>query len=64
MTEPEKTMNEVIKGLMDNFRILEEEAEKRRKTASAKFENYKYEYAEGERHAYEEVIKQLKGTLK
>jgi F0F1-type ATP synthase membrane subunit b/b' len=40
-----------------------EEAEKRRKAASAINENYKVEFSEGEKHAYEEVSKTLKTAL-
>lgn len=63
MTESKKTENEAIQELIDNFTLFAEEAEKRRKTASAKWEIYKVEFADGEKHAYEDAAKKLKTAL-
>jgi hypothetical protein len=52
-----------MQELIDNFTLLAEEAENRRKTASAKWEIYKVEFADGEKHAYEEAAKKLKAVL-
>jgi len=53
----------VLQELIDNFNKSTEEAEGRRKAASAKNENYKIEYSEGEKHAYEDAAKQLTKVL-
>ena len=63
MTELTITAKEVLQELIDNFNKSIEEAEVHRKFASAKNENYKIEYAEGEKHAYEDAAKQLKIAL-
>ena len=63
MTEPKITADEVLKELNNSLVQSIEEAEKRRKAASAINENYKVEFAEGEKHAYEEVSKTLKAAL-
>ncbi len=63
MTESTKTEKEVLQELIDNFTQLAEEAEKRRKTAGTKFEYYKYEFADGEKHAYQDAAKILKNGL-
>jgi hypothetical protein len=63
MTELTITTKEVLQELIDNFNKSIEEAEGRRKAASAKNENYKIEYSEGEKHAYEDGAKQLKIAL-
>ena len=52
-----------MQGLIDNFNKSIEEAEVHRKSAPAKNENYKIEYAEGEKHAYEDATKQLTKAL-
>jgi len=52
-----------VQELIDNFTQLAEEAEKRRKLASSKCENYKLEFADGEKHAYEDAAKKLKTVL-
>ena len=52
-----------MQKLIDNFNKSIEEAEVHRKFASAKNENYKIEYAEGEKHAYEDAAKQLTKAL-
>lgn len=63
MTESTKTVSETMQELIDNFTQFAEEAEKRRKTASAKWEIYKVEFADGEKHAYEDAAKKLKSVL-
>ena len=63
MTELTITAKEVLQELIDNFNKSIEEAEVHRKFASAKNENYKIEYSEGEKHAYEDGAKQLKIAL-
>ncbi|MBC8288167.1 MAG: hypothetical protein H8E42_11900 [Nitrospinae bacterium] len=63
MTESTITADGTLKELNVSIIQLIEEAEKRRKTASAKNENYKLEFADGEKHAYEEVAKLLKTAL-
>lgn len=63
MTESTKTVSETMQELIDNFTQFAEEAEKRRKAASAKWEIYKVEFADGEKHAYEDAAKKLKSVL-
>jgi len=63
MTELTITAKEVLQELIDNFNKSTEEAEGRRKATSAKNENYKIEYSEGEKHAYEDAAKQLTKVL-
>ncbi len=63
MTESTKSGNEIIQELIDSLTQLAEEAEKRRKAASAKWENYKIEYSNGEKNAYEDAAKKLKMVL-
>ena len=63
MTESTKTVKEVVQGLMDSFTQLGLEAEQRRATAGNKFEYYKSEFADGEKHANEEAAKKLKVIL-
>lgn len=63
MTESTITADGALKEISIRLVELIEEAEKRRKSASAKNENYKIEFAEGEKHAYEEVNKMLKTAL-
>ena len=64
MTESTITADGVLKELNNNLVQFIEEAEKRRKAASAKNENYKVEFSEGEKHSYEEVAKTLKTALR
>jgi len=52
-----------LQELIDNFNKSTEEAEGRRKAASAKNETYKIEYSEGEKYAYEDAAKQLTKVL-
>ena len=63
MTELTITAKEVLQELIGNLNNSIEEAEVRRKSASAKNENYKMEYSEGEKHAYEDAAKQLTKAL-
>ena len=63
MTESTKSGNEIIQDLIDSLTQLAEEAEKRRKAASAKWEIYKVEYSNGEKNAYEDAAKKLKMVL-
>jgi hypothetical protein len=63
MTESTITAESVLKELSDNLVQLIDDAENRRKAASAKNENYKVEYSEGEKHAYAEIAKTLKAAL-
>ena len=58
-----QSLKEVLQGLIDNFNKSIEEAGVYRKSASAKNENYKIEYVEGEKHAYEDATKQLTKAL-
>jgi len=56
-------MKEIVQDLIDKFGQLAEEAEKRRKTASGRFEYYKFEFADGEKLANENAAKKLKSVL-
>jgi hypothetical protein len=63
MNESTITADGALKEINISLVQLIEEAEKRRTSASAKNENYKIEFAEGEKHAYEEVSKMIKKAL-
>jgi len=63
LTESTKSGNEIIQELIDSLTQLAEEAENRRKLASAKWEIYKIEYSNGEKNAYEDAAKKLKMVL-
>ncbi len=63
MTESTKPVNETVQDLIDSFTQSVEEAEIRRKAASAKWELYKIEYSNGEKNAYEDAAKKLKMVL-
>jgi hypothetical protein len=56
-------LKEVLQGLIDNFNKSIKKAEVHRKSASAKKENCKIEYAKGEKHTYEDATKQLTKAL-
>ena len=58
-----QSLKEVLQGLIDNFNKSIKKAEVHRKSASAKNENYKTEYAKGEKHTYEDATKQLTKAL-
>ncbi len=63
MAESAVTAKDVLQEVIDNFNKAIEEAEDNRKAASAKNENYKLEFSAGEKHAYEDAVKQLKKAL-
>ena len=63
MAESAVTAKDVLQEVIDNFNKSIEEAEANRTAASAKNENYKFEFAAGEKHAYEDAVKQLKKAL-
>ena len=63
MSEPSKTAKELMQELSDNFTLLAEEAEKRRKTASEKSDYYRFEFADGEKQAYQDSAKKLTAIL-
>jgi hypothetical protein len=63
LTESTKTAKEITQELIDSFTELAEDAEKRRATAGSKFEYYKFEYADGEKHAYQDAAKKLQAAL-
>ena len=63
MAESAVTAKDVLQEVIDNFNKSIEEAEDNREAASAKNENYKIEFSEGEKHAYEDAVKQLKKAL-
>ncbi len=63
MIETSKTMKEIVQELIDEFGQLAEEAEKRRKIASGRFEYYKLEFSDGEKLANENAAKKLKSVL-
>ena len=63
MAESAVTAKDVLQEVIEYFNKSIEEAEDRKKAASAKNENYKLEFSEGEKHAYEDAVKQLKKAL-
>ena len=63
LTESTKTAKEITQELIDNFTESAEDAENRRATAGSKFEYYKLEFADGEKHAYQDAAKKLKTVL-
>ncbi|MBC8283067.1 MAG: hypothetical protein H8E32_04580 [Nitrospinae bacterium] len=63
MTEATITAKQVLQDIHDSLTQLIEDAENRRKAASAKNENYKIEYSQGEKHAYEGIAKSLKASI-
>jgi len=56
-------MKETLQELMDSFTKLAEEADERKKLASKKNENYKLEFADGEKQANENAAKKIKAFL-
>jgi len=60
MTETSISVKEVLEELFATLTQAMEQAEQRRKIASTKCEYYKLEFADGEKHGYEEALKQLK----
>ncbi|QPJ64351.1 MAG: hypothetical protein G3M78_02645 [Candidatus Nitrohelix vancouverensis] len=63
MTTTTTSLKEQIEALMQTCTELATEADKRRQTASTKFEYYKFEFSDGERNAYETIAKKLKSVL-
>ncbi len=63
MTDLSVTENSILKELDESLTQFIEEAEKRRQSASAKNENYKIEFAQGEKQAYENISKTIKTVL-
>jgi flagellar biosynthesis/type III secretory pathway protein FliH len=63
MTDAQKEVSESIQELLNHLTQLADEAEKRRKLASAKCEYYKFEFADGEKHGLDEAIKKVKAVL-
>ncbi len=63
MTESTTSAKQTLQDLYDSLTQLIEEAENRRKSASAKNENYKVEYSEGEKNAYEGIARTLKASI-
>ena len=63
MTESSVTVQDVLKELDESVKQWTSEADERRKAASAKNENYKVEYSAGEKNAYENLSKTIKGIL-
>ena len=48
---------------MEKFTELAQQADIRRKTAGKTFDYYKFEFADGEKHAYTEAAKKLKSII-
>ena len=63
MTKPSVSAQDVLKELNENIKQSTDDAEERRKAASAKNENYKVEFSEGEKNAYANLSKIIKGIL-
>ncbi len=63
MTESSVTAQDALKELDESIKQWIDEAEERRKAASAKNENYRVEYSEGEKNAYANLSKTIKVIL-
>ena len=63
MTKSSVSAQDVLKELNESIKQLTDDAEERRKAASAKNENYKVEFSEGEKNAYANLSKIIKGIL-
>lgn len=63
MTKLSVSAQDVLKELNESIKQLTDDAEERRKAASAKNENYKVEFSEGEKNAYANLSKIIKGIL-
>jgi F0F1-type ATP synthase membrane subunit b/b' len=63
LTESSVTVQDALKELDESVKQGFDEAEERRKAASAKNENYKLEYSAGEKKAYENISKTIKTIL-
>jgi hypothetical protein len=63
LTESSATAQDALKELGESVKQWTDEAEERRKAASARNENYKLEYSAGEKNAYENLSKTIKTIL-
>ena len=63
MTKSSVSAQDVLKELNENIKQSTDDAEERRKVASAKNENYRVEFSEGEKNAYANLSKTIKGIL-
>jgi hypothetical protein len=63
LTESSVTAQDALKELDESVKQWIDDAEERRKAASAKNENYRLEYSAGEINAYENLSKTIKGIL-
>ena len=63
MTKSSVSAQDVLKELNENIKQSTDDAEERRKVASAKNENYRVEFSEGEKNAYANLSKIIKGIL-
>jgi hypothetical protein len=63
LTESSVTVQDALKELDESAKLGFDEAEVRRKAASAKNENYKLEFSAGEKKAYENISKTIKVIL-
>jgi hypothetical protein len=63
LTDSSVTAQDALKELDESVKQWTDEAEERRKAASAKNENYKLEYSAGEKKAYENISKTIKAML-
>ena len=63
MTQLSVSAQDVLKELNENIKQSTDDAEERRKVASAKNENYRVEFSEGEKNAYANLSKTIKGIL-
>ena len=63
MTKSSVSAQDVLKELNENIKQSTDDAEERRKVASAKNENYRVEFSEGEKNAYANLSKTIKGIM-
>jgi len=63
LTKSSVSAQDVLKELNENIKQSTDDAEERRKVASAKNENYRVEFSEGEKNAYANLSKTIKGIL-
>jgi hypothetical protein len=63
LTDSSVTAQDALKELDESVKLGFDEAEERRKAASARNENYKLEYSAGEKKAYENISKTIKTIL-
>jgi hypothetical protein len=63
LTDSSVTAQDALKELDGSVKQWIDDAEERRKAASAKNENYRLEYSAGEKNAYENLSKAIKGIL-